>query len=157
MSEQRRSSPAGLRPLLHRARGRRIERIRREIAMLEQMDEVLFRKALVWALLGIPAIAAVLVGLAAKLHWLGGSPAMVVGLCVAAAAALYWIGRYALWVPVIVVAVALAIILEGGLDFPDWRSSDTSKPEKPSRKDKLDRALSRRRALLAWLEGRTAD
>ena len=125
--------------------------------MLEQMDGALFRKALIWALLAVPVIAAVLIGLSAKLHWWGASPAAVIGVCIGLAAALFWIGRYALWIPVIVVVVALSIITEGGLDFPDWPSSDSTKPDKPSRKEKLDRALSRRRALLARLEGRGAD
>ena len=52
---------------------RRRKRIERELAVLRQMEGHLFTRELLWAVLTIPAVAALVILVAVKTHWLSGS------------------------------------------------------------------------------------
>lgn len=133
------------RKLMH---NQRAERLRREIALLSGMDDRLWRKSLICAALIIPALALLFVGAAAKLHWLGTSPAIAIAGACLIALLCWWMGRYALWFPVVIVLLAVAVIFEDIPDVGDIGGDD----RKTSRAKKIARALDKRRALLARLE-----
>lgn len=141
-------------PAISALRKRRIERLRREIALLEQMDSRLWRRALFDATVAVAFIALLLTLTALKLQYFSYHPLAIVTASIGIAALIWWLGRYALWIPVILVALLLAILFEGGdlggLDF----GGDDEKADKPERRRKLGAALIRRRAALAKLEAR---
>ena len=134
-------------------RRRRIERLRREIALLEHTDGQLWRGAIIDTLVAVGLIALLLIGVAAKLHYFMYHPLSVAAACLGTAAFAWWLGRYTLWIPVIIVSLLLAILFEGhigGLDF-----SDSDKSDAPSdKRRKLEAALAKRRRTLAKLEAR---
>lgn len=135
-------------------RKRRIERLRREIALLEQMDGRLWRRAAFDSAVAVGFIALLLTLTAIKLHYFMYHPLAIASASIAIAALIWWLGRYTLWIPVILVALLLAVLFEGndlgGLDF----GGDDKKAKKPERRRKLDAALTRRRQALARLEER---
>jgi hypothetical protein len=144
------AEPSSTSPL----RQRRIERLRREIALLEHMDGRLWRKAAIGAGVGIVFIALLLVGVAAKLHYFMYHPLAITVAALAIAALVWWLGRYTLWIPVILVVLLLAILFEGDVGSWDFGGDGGKVKAKPDRRSKLDAALARRRAALARLEKR---
>jgi hypothetical protein len=128
--------------------------LRREIALLEQMDARLWRRALVDSAVAVGLIALLIIAVAAKLHYFAYHPLAIVAASLGVAALVWWLGRYTLSIPVILVVVLLAILFEGdvgGLDFGGGKDKNA----KPDRRRKLDGALAKRRAVLARLEERS--
>lgn len=138
-------------PRVNGLRRRRTERLRREIALLSEMDQGLWRKSLLCGLALVGGLSALLGAAAAKLSYLGHEPTLVLASCVMAAALLWWLGRYSLWLPALLAAAALAVILE---DIPDLSDlgGDQAKDHKAERRAKIAQAVEKRRALLARLE-----
>lgn len=136
-------------------RQRRIERLRREIALLEHMDGRLWRRAIIDTLVAVGLIALLLIAVAAKLHYFMYHPLAVAAACLGIAALAWWLGRYTLWIPVILVALLLAILFEGDVGGLDFSGSDSSKStRRPDKRSKLEAALAKRRRTLAKLEAR---
>ncbi|MBX9908085.1 MAG: hypothetical protein K2Z25_05170 [Beijerinckiaceae bacterium] len=137
-----------------RLRMRRVERLRREIALLERMDGRLWRKAALASVIGVVFIALLLMAVAAKLQYFMYHPLAVAMVALAVAALVWWLGRYTLWVPVILVVLLLAILFEGDVGGWDFGGDGGKAKVKPDRQGKLNAALSRRRTALAKLERR---
>jgi hypothetical protein len=135
-------------PRVVRLRQRRAERLKREIALLSQMDERLWRKSLLCAALIIPALALVFAAAAAKLSYFSASFALIAPIALGLAVLCWWAGRYSLLLPWILFTLALAVIFESAPDIGDPGSDD----RKTSRRMKIAWALDKRRALLAKLE-----
>lgn len=134
-------------------RRRRIERLRREIDLLEHMGSRLWRIAVVWAVLGIVAMALLGIAVAAKLDYFMYHPLAITVASAMVAVAAWWLGRYSLWIPVILVGLLLAILFEGSPDLGDWNTGGQGR-DKPDRQRKLEAALAKRRSRLATLEER---
>ena len=135
------------------AQDRRRRRIERQLQALRVMQGHLTTRDIVWAALTLPGIALLLLLVAAKLHWLSGSaPLALVGVLVAAIA-VWLIGRR--WVAVAwFIAIALiCLLLEDIPTFGDWgNSGEKPKREKMNRREKLERAIARREALLRGMD-----
>ena len=129
---------------------RRRKRIERELAVLRQMEGHLFTRELLWAVLTIPGVAALVVLVAVKTHWLSGSPALAATIAALTGLGVWWIGRRWLWLSVIIVYGLVLILLEDLPDIGDIGGGSA----KEQRRLKLERAIARREAILAQLDGR---
>jgi hypothetical protein len=128
---------------------RRRKRVERELAVLRTMERHLFTREILWAVLTVPAVAALVVFVAWKTHWLSGSPLLAAAVAALTGLAVWWIGRRWLALAAIIVFGLLLILLE---DLPDLgNTGDTAKEQ---RRVKLERAIARREALLTQLDGR---
>jgi hypothetical protein len=139
------SPPTSL-PLLS-AKDQKRRRTERQLRALRVMQSHLSTKEIWWAILTIPGVAILCLLVAAKLHWLSGSvPAALAG-ALAAGLAVWWIGRQWLVVAWLIVIALICILLEDIPDVGDFGSSGERKP-KMDRREKLERAIVRREALL---------
>jgi hypothetical protein len=129
---------------------RRRKRIERELAVLRQMEGHLFTRELFWAVVTIPAVAALVVLMAVKTHWLSGSPALAATIAALTGLGVWWIGRRWLWLSVMIVFGLVLILLEDLPDIGDIGGGSA----KEQRRRKLERAIARREAILAQLDGR---
>ena len=129
---------------------RRRKRIERELAVLRQMEGHLFTRELFWAVVTIPAVAALVVLMAVKTHWLSGSPALAATIAALTGLGVWWIGRRWLWLSVMIVFGLVLILLEDLPDIGDIGGGSA----KEQRRLKLERAIARREAILAQLDGR---
>jgi hypothetical protein len=129
------------------ARRRRIER---ELAVLRTMEGHLFTRELLWAVLTVPGVAALVILVALKTHWLSGSPALAATVAALTGLAVWWIGRRWIWLAVIIVFGLVLILLEDLPDIGDIGGGSA----KEQRRRKLERAIARREAILAQLDGR---
>jgi len=131
-------------------KARRCKRIERELAVLRQMEGHLFTRELVWAVLTVPGVAALVILVAVKTHWLSGSPALAATIAALTGLGVWWIGRRWLWLSVIIVFGLVLILLEDLPDIGDIGGGSA----KEQRRLKLERAIARREAILAQLDGR---
>lgn len=132
---------------------RRRARLERELRALHTMDGHLRTRELFWAVLTIPAVAILVIGIAAKTHWLSNSPLAAVIAAMTTGLLVWWIGRRWLSLAFLIVLGMLLILFE---DVPDvgWNDADDGKKTaKEQRRIKLERAISRRESLLAQLDG----
>jgi hypothetical protein len=129
---------------------RRRKRIERELAVLRQMEGHLLTRELLWAVLTIPGVAALVILAAVKTHWLSGSPALAAIIAALTGLGVWWIGRRWLWLSVIIVFGLVLILLEDLPDIGDIGGGSA----KEQRRLKLERAIARREAILAQLDGR---
>jgi hypothetical protein len=129
---------------------KRRKRIERELKALRAMEGALGTRDMIWAVLTIPAVAALCLIIAAKVQWFGGSVMASILGALATGALVWWIGRRWLTIAVLIVMALLVIAFEdaGGLDYPDFDS------RKARRRAKLERAIARREALLKPRYGR---
>jgi hypothetical protein len=130
------------------AQDRRRRRIERQLHALHVMQGHLSTWDIVWAALTLPGIALLCLLVAAKLHWLSGSaPLALVGVLLVAIVT-WMIGRRWVTVSWFIVIALICLLLQ---DIPtfDWGgSSGKPKREKMDRREKLERAIARREALL---------
>ena len=129
---------------------RRRKRIERELAVLRTMEGHLFTRELVWAVLTIPGVAALVLLVALKTHWLSGSPALAAVVAAVTGFGMWWIGRRWFWLAAIIVFGLVLILLEDLPDIGDIGGGSA----KEQRRRKLERAIARREAVLAQLDGR---
>jgi hypothetical protein len=129
---------------------RRRRRIERELAVLRTMEGHLFTRELLWAVLTIPGVAALVILVALKTHWLSGSPALAATVAALTGLGVWWIGRRWIWLAVILVFGLVLILLEDLPDIGDIGGGSA----KEQRRLKLERAIARREAILAQLDGR---
>jgi hypothetical protein len=129
---------------------RRRRRIERELTVLRTMEGHLFTKELLWAVLTVPGVAALVILVALKTHWLSGSPALAATVAALTGLAVWWIGRRWIWLAVIIVFGLVLILLEDLPDIGDIGGGSA----KEQRRRKLERAIARREAILAQLDGR---
>ena len=132
----------------HRA-ARRRKRIERELSVLRTMEGHLLTKEILWAILTIPAVAALVILVALKMHLWSGSPAIAAAVAAATGLLVWWIGRRWFALALIIVYGLILILLE---DLPDLDIGDGSAKEQ--RRVKLERAIARREAMLAQMDGR---
>jgi hypothetical protein len=128
---------------------RRRARIERELRALRTMEEHLFTKEILWAVLTIPGVAAMVILVALKTHWLSGSPAAAAGVAAVTGLAVWWVGRRWFALAVVIVYGLVLILLE---DLPDI--GDIGGSAKEQRRAKLERAIARREGILAQMDGR---
>jgi hypothetical protein len=129
---------------------RRRKRIERELAVLRTMEGHLLTRELLWAVLTVPGVAALVILVALKTHWLSGSPALAATVAALTGLAVWWIGRRWIWLAVIIVFGLVLILLEDLPDIGDIGGGSA----KEQRRRKLERAIARREAILAQLDGR---
>jgi hypothetical protein len=141
------SSNATPRASLHRRK-----RIERELAVLRTMEGHLFTKEILWAILTIPGVAALVILVALKAHWWSGSPLVAASVAALTGLAVWWIGRRWFVLAAIIIFGLVLILLE---DLPDLGDiGDTGGGSaKEQRRVKLERAIARREALLAQMDG----
>jgi hypothetical protein len=134
------------------ATGRRRRKIERQLRALRVMQAHMSTKDIVLAVLTVPGVALLCLLIAAKLHWLSKSmPLAVVGALVAGLAA-WWIGRRWVTIAWLIVIALICILLE---DIPSFDLGDSGKKqakEKMGRREKLERAIARREALLRSMD-----
>lgn len=127
-------------------RQRRIARIQKEIALLESMDfRMMVKKLLIFGPLAFLLVIFVLLLAIGKFGLLPNTAGTIVIAAILAALSI-WIFRYALAIPVVLAIMLFSLIVMepiDGLDHLDLISK---------RKAKIDRAIEKRRALLAKLE-----
>ena len=128
---------------------RRRKRIERELAVLRTMESHLFTKEIVWAILTIPGVAALVFLVAWKAHWWSDSPLVAAAVAALTGLAVWWIGRRWFVLAAIIVFGLVLILLE---DLPDLGDIDGGSA-KERRRVKLERAIARREALLAQMDG----
>jgi Zn-dependent protease with chaperone function len=128
---------------------RKRARLERELRALHMMDGSLRTRELFWAVLTIPGVALLVLGVAAKAHWLSQSPLIAIIAATATGLLVWWIGRRWLGLALLIVLGLFLILLE---DVPDtgW---DSASKGKERRRIKLERAIARRETLLAQLGG----
>ena len=131
-------------------KARRRKRIERELAVLRTMEGHLFTRELLWAVLTVPGVAALVILVAVKTHWLSGSPALAATVAALTGLGVWWIGRRWIWLAVIIVFGLVLILLEDLPDIGDIGGGSA----KEQRRLKLERAIARREAILAQLDGR---
>jgi hypothetical protein len=131
-------------------KARRRKRIERELAVLRTMEGHLFTRELVWAVLTVPGVAALVILVAVKTHWLSGSPALAAAVAALTGLGVWWIGRRWIWLAVVIVFGLVLILLEDLPDIGDIGGGSA----KEQRRLKLERAIARREAILAQLDGR---
>ena len=133
---------------------RRRRQIERQLRALRVMESHLTTKDIVWAVLTLPAATLLCLLVAAKLHWLSNSLPLAIGGMLAAGFVVWWIGRHWFAVAWFIVVALVCIILE---DVPQFDIGDfgdnQKKKEKISRRDKLEKAIARREALLRAMDG----
>jgi hypothetical protein len=133
---------------------RRRKRIERELAVLRTMESHLFTKEIVWAVLTIPGVAALVLLVGWKVHWWSDSPLIAATVAALTGLAVWWIGRRWLALAAIMVFGLILILLEDLPDLGDMRDSEGGSA-KEQRRVKLERAIARREALLAQMDGRS--
>lgn len=142
----------------HPFRARRILRLRKEIALLEQMNALLWQKAIRCAGLVVGGLFLLFTVCAAKLSWLGFTITEALTLSAMLAASCWFALRYTKSVAIILGFVALSILTESfdidGMDRKGLKSL-VSPSREEVRRLRLERALARRRQRLADLENRT--
>ncbi len=131
------------------AKQRRRRRIERQLRALRVMQDHLNTRDIWWAVLAIPGIAILCLLVAAKLHWLSNSLPVALGGALLAAVVVWWIGHRWLAVAWLIVIALLCILLE---DLPDFGGSGEKKNAKIGRREKLERAIARREALLRSMD-----
>jgi hypothetical protein len=131
---------------------RRRKRIERELAVLRTMESHLFTKEIVWAILTISGIAALVMLVALKAHWLSGSPLLAIGIAILTGFAVWWIGRSWFALAATIVFGLVLILLEDLPDLGDIGGAEGGSA-KEQRRVKLERAIARREALLAQMDG----
>jgi hypothetical protein len=111
------------------------------------MDAALVRREFGLALLAIPGVGLLWLGVFLKFKWLSGSLPLAALVSLVLGAAVWWIGRRFLTIAVLIVMGLLLVLFEdaGGLEPPpgDDRTA--------RRRAKLNRAIARREALLRAL------
>ena len=128
---------------------RRRRRIERQLRALRMMQDHLTTRDIVWAALTIPGIALLCLLVAAKLHWLSGSVPLALGGAVLVAIVVWLIGRHWVAVAWLIVIALICLLLEDIPTFGDWGDWGAKpKREKMDRREKLERAIARREALL---------
>ncbi len=141
---------------------RKRRRIERELRALHAMQSHLNTWELVCAVLTIPALAAMCLLIAWKLHWLSGSPLLSIAGAIAIGAAIWWVGRRWFGLATLIVFALLillcAAIFEGVPSLPDLpfdfsSDKDTPSDRKTARRIKLERAIAKREAILRSLSG----
>jgi hypothetical protein len=128
------------------AKLRRRRRIERQLRALRVMQDHLNTKDIVWAVLTIPGIAILCLLVAAKLHWLSNSVPLAVAGALLAGFAVWWIRHRWVCVAWLIVIALICILFE---DLPSLDAFDSGdKKPKIGRREKLERAIARREALL---------
>ena len=124
---------------------RRRLRIERELRALRAMEERLFSAELLWAIPVIPAVAAMVILIALRTHWMSGSPALTAVVAALSGLAVWWCFRR--WFSLSgMMWFALYLVLPRSIsDLTDmtWRED-----AKEVRRDKVKRAIARREAML---------
>ena len=130
---------------------RRKRRLERELRALQAMRGHLRTREIVWAVLSIPLLVLLCLVVAFKLHWLSDSPLLAIGGALAAGVAIWWVGRRWFTLAALIVIGLLVIVFE---DVPDLGGigGDDKPDRKAARRDKLERAIARREALLQGSE-----
>jgi hypothetical protein len=128
---------------------RRRKRIERELSALRTIEGHLFTSEIVWAVLTVPGVAALVILVAWKVHWWSDSPATAAAVAALTGLTVWWIGRRWFWLAAIIVFGLVLILLE---DLPDLDIGGGSARER--RRIKLERAIARREAMLAQMDGR---
>ena len=135
-----------------RASLRRRKRIERELAVLRTMESHLFTKEIVWAILTIPGVAALVILVAWKAHWWSGSPPVAASVAALTGLGVWWIGRRWLALAAIFIFGLVLILLEDLPDLGDIGDAGGGSA-KEQRRVKLERAIARREAILAQMDG----
>src|SRR6185436_16096280 len=120
---------------------------------LRVMQGHLTTREIVWAALTMPGIALLCLLVAAKLHWLSGSAPLALFGVLLVAIVTWLIGRRWVTVAWFIVIALICLLLETS-PIVDWGDSGV-KPKKMDRREKLERAIARREALLRDMD-RTA-
>jgi hypothetical protein len=136
------------------AQDRRRRRIERQLQALRVMQGHLTTREIVWAALTMPGIALLCLLVAAKLHWLSGSAPLALFGVLLVAIVTWLIGRRWVTVAWFIVIALICLLLETS-PIVDWGDSGV-KPKKMDRREKLERAIARREALLRDMD-RTAS
>jgi hypothetical protein len=136
---------------------RRIGRLRREIALLEVMNDTLWKKSLKCAALVVGGLFCIFLICAAKLNWFGFKPLEALSLSAMVAFGCWWFGRYSKILGLTLGFLALSIISESfwvdGITGDSVK--DALKPSKTERRRlKAITALKKRRALLVIMEAK---
>ena len=129
---------------------RRRKRIERELTVLRTLEGHLLTREILWAVLTIPAVAALVILVALKAHWWSGSPLIAATIAALTGLAVWWIGRRWLALAANIVFGLALILLE---DLPDLGDIGDG-GAKEQRRLKLERAIARREAMLAQMDGR---
>lgn len=130
---------------------RRKRRLTRELVALRAMRGHLRTREIVWAVLSIPLLVLLCLVVALKLHWLSESPLLATCGAVAAGVAIWAVGHRWFTLAVLIVIGLLIIVFEDVPDFSGFGGDD--KPDrKVARREKLERAIARREALLQGSE-----
>jgi hypothetical protein len=125
-------------------------RIERELAVLRTMEGHLFSRELLWAVLTLPGVAALVILVPLKTHWLSGSPVLAATVAALTGLGVWWIGQRWISLAVGLVFGLVLILLEDLPDIGDIGGGSA----KEKRRLKLERAIARREAILAQLDGR---
>ena len=129
---------------------RRRKRIERELSVLRTMQGHLFTREIVWAILTIPCVALLVILIAWKVHWWSDSPLSAAAVAALTGLIVWWIGRRWLSLSFIIV-FGLVLILFEELPELDIGGGGSAKEQ---RRVKLERAIARREAMLAQMDGR---
>lgn len=127
---------------------RRKRRLARELKALEAMRGHLRTREIVWAAVSIPALVLLCLIVAIKLHWMSESPAVATGGALAAGMTIWWIGRQWFTLATLIVMGLMVIVFEDAPDLDGFGGSDDRNDRKAARREKLERAIARREALL---------
>jgi hypothetical protein len=128
---------------------RKRRRIERELRALHAMHFHLNVKDITCAVLTIPALALLCLAVALKFHFVSGSVLLSCVAAIMAGGLIWWIGGRWFMLAYLIVFALLIILFESSLDL-DWPGQSNS--NKKSRREKLERAISRREALLRELD-----
>ena len=133
------------------ATNRRRRKLERQLRALYTMRGHLTTKEIVYAVLTIPGVAILCLLVAAKLHWLSGSLAIAVAGALLAGFVVWLIGRRWFFVAWLIVIALICLLLE---DIPTFDTGGGGKPsrQKMNRREKLERAIARREALLRAMD-----
>jgi hypothetical protein len=131
-----------------RATARRRARIERELRVLRTMEGHMRTREILWAILTIPGVALLVILIAIKAHWLSGSPATAAAIAALTGVTVWYIGRRWFALSAIIVFGLVLILLE---EVPEL---DLGGNPKEQRRLKLERAIARREAMLAQMDGR---
>jgi hypothetical protein len=131
------------------AKDRRRRRIERQLRALRVMQDHLTAREIVYAVLTIPGVALLCLLVAAKLHWLSNSLPLALAGALAAGLAVWWLARRWLGVAWLIVIALIFMVLEDVPQFTNGGDSgEKPKREKMDRRQKVQRAIARREALL---------
>jgi hypothetical protein len=129
---------------------RRRLRIERELRVLRAMEDRLFTTELLWALPIIPIVAVVVVVIALRTHWLSGSPALTAVVAALSGLAVWWCGRRYFTVSGLMFYALLLVLPRRLSDFAEMMWGENAKE---ARRDKVERAIAQREAMLAQMSG----